>query len=80
MRGATPRPRRRTSSTSTSSATGSGATCSTTGDFCERYGIDGAGAVLVRPDGYVAWRSRQLPDGDCAAVLTDVMKRVLSLK
>src|SRR5580765_5787964 len=42
------------------------------GDFCERYGIDAAGAVLVRPDGYVAWRSRQLPDDDCAAVLTDV--------
>jgi hypothetical protein len=50
------------------------------GDFCERYGSDAAGAVLVRPDGYVAWRSRHLPDGDCASVLTDVMKRVLSVE
>jgi hypothetical protein len=48
--------------------------------FCERYGIDATGAVLVRPDGYVAWRSRRLPEGDCAAVLTDVMHRVLSLR
>jgi hypothetical protein len=28
------------------------------GNFCDVYGIDTDGAVLVRPDGYVAWRSR----------------------
>ncbi|WP_321845848.1 FAD-dependent monooxygenase [Paraburkholderia bannensis] len=32
--------------------------------FCERYGVDRDGAVLVRPDGYVAWRQRAtLTDG-----------------
>jgi 2-polyprenyl-6-methoxyphenol hydroxylase-like FAD-dependent oxidoreductase len=28
--------------------------------FAEAYGLAGAGAVLVRPDGFVAWRARQL--------------------
>ena len=28
----------------------------------ELYGIDSGGAVLVRPDGFVAWRSRSAPD------------------
>jgi hypothetical protein len=28
------------------------------GSFQERYGLDAAGAVLVRPDGYIAWRSQ----------------------
>ncbi|MGY3620983.1 FAD-dependent monooxygenase [Bradyrhizobium sp. USDA 10063] len=28
------------------------------GDWREAYGVDADGAVLVRPDGYVAWRSR----------------------
>jgi len=27
-------------------------------DWCELYGIEADGAVLVRPDGHVAWRSR----------------------
>jgi len=26
--------------------------------FLDAYGIDSNGAVLIRPDGYVAWRSR----------------------
>ncbi|HET8674124.1 MAG TPA: hypothetical protein VFL87_10835, partial [Thermoleophilaceae bacterium] len=26
-------------------------------DFTEAYGVNSSGAVLVRPDGYVAWRS-----------------------
>ena len=29
-----------------------------TGTFHNLYGIDQDGAVLVRPDGHVAWRSR----------------------
>jgi hypothetical protein len=27
------------------------------GVFAERYGIEPTGAVLVRPDGWVAWRA-----------------------
>jgi hypothetical protein len=30
-------------------------------DFPEAYAISPSGAVLVRPDGYVAWRSREAP-------------------
>ena len=33
------------------------------GDWHDVYGVDSDGAVLVRPDGYVAWRSRSgVPD------------------
>jgi len=33
------------------------------GQFLARYGLENDGAVLVRPDGYVAWRSRSaIPD------------------
>ncbi len=32
------------------------------GVFLERFGIDATGAVLVRPDGYVAWRSPSAAD------------------
>jgi hypothetical protein len=28
--------------------------------FAEAYGLSGAGAVLVRPDGFVAWRAKGL--------------------
>ena len=34
-----------------------GAAVDTFGAFAEAYGIDPGGAVLVRPDGVVAWRS-----------------------
>jgi putative polyketide hydroxylase len=30
----------------------------TDGNWHDIYGVDFDGAVLVRPDGYVAWRSR----------------------
>jgi 2-polyprenyl-6-methoxyphenol hydroxylase-like FAD-dependent oxidoreductase len=36
----------------------------TAGRFPELYGVGGSGAVLVRPDGFVAWRSREAGDGD----------------
>jgi 2-polyprenyl-6-methoxyphenol hydroxylase-like FAD-dependent oxidoreductase len=46
------------------------------GSLAERYGIGGAGAVLVRPDGHVAWRSTgAMADADRvlhAAVATSV--------
>jgi len=31
------------------------------GQWPAAYGLDDAGAVLVRPDGYVGWRSRSMP-------------------
>ncbi len=37
-------------------------------DWCALYGVGRAGAVLVRPDGHVAWRS-QAAAADCAAAL-----------
>lgn len=44
--------------------------------FPSRYGIGADGAVLVRPDGFVAWRARTgVPSPE--AVLTDVVDRVL---
>jgi hypothetical protein len=36
--------------------------------FADAYGIGDAGAVLVRPDGFVAWREADVVD-DCAAAL-----------
>ncbi|MFD4790056.1 FAD-dependent monooxygenase [Streptomyces sp. NPDC058459] len=45
--------------------------------FTERYGIAGGGAVLVRPDGFVAWRSNGGPEGDAADTLTGVLRRLL---
>lgn len=32
------------------------------GQWAEVYGVEDGGAVLVRPDGYVGWRMRSLPD------------------
>jgi len=43
------------------------------GGFCVLYGIEPDGAVLVRPDGYVAWRRRNGP----AEPLDRVLGRVL---
>jgi putative polyketide hydroxylase len=36
--------------------------------FAEAYGIEAGGAVLVRPDGYVAWRSAAMAAGPKAAL------------
>ncbi len=44
--------------------------------FCDAYGIGPSGASLIRPDGYVAWRSL---DASMAEELTTVLRRVLSL-
>ena len=39
--------------------------------------IPEAGALLVRPDGYIAWRMRALPP-DPRAALADALRRVSS--
>jgi 2-polyprenyl-6-methoxyphenol hydroxylase-like FAD-dependent oxidoreductase len=41
------------------------------------YGLDPDGAVLIRPDGFVAWRRRNA-DGDAQAALDTALDRVLS--
>ncbi len=48
-----------------------------TGDFAKSYGISPAGAVLVRPDGFVAWRSKAaVPDP--AETLGEIIERLVS--
>ncbi|TMR13108.1 FAD-binding protein [Nonomuraea turkmeniaca] len=47
------------------------------GCWRDRYGVSGGGAVLVRPDGYVAWRSPDA-DPDPPATLERALRRVLS--
>ncbi|MCA2221182.1 FAD-dependent monooxygenase [Nonomuraea aurantiaca] len=47
------------------------------GCWAERYGVDRGGAVLIRPDGYVAWRS-PYADPDPATTLERVLRQVLS--
>jgi 2-polyprenyl-6-methoxyphenol hydroxylase-like FAD-dependent oxidoreductase len=44
----------------------------------ERFGVEADGAVLVRPDGFVAWRSRVWPAaaGAAAAAVADAMRRL----
>jgi putative polyketide hydroxylase len=44
-------------------------------EFPEAYGIDPSGAVLVRPDGYVAWRVREAAS---TAAIKDAVRSVLS--
>ncbi|WP_448627168.1 FAD-dependent monooxygenase [Geodermatophilus sp. URMC 64] len=47
------------------------------GRFAEAFGVDEDGAVVVRPDGTVAWRSRRAVE-EPAAVLDGVLRRVLA--
>jgi len=44
--------------------------------LCEAYGIGASGACLVRPDGYVAWRSQ---DASGVSELDGVLAQVLAL-
>lgn len=46
------------------------------GDWHERYGVRAGGATLVRPDGYIAWRSPE-PVPDPAAALETALRRIL---
>ncbi|MGW2256042.1 FAD-dependent oxidoreductase [Kitasatospora sp. NPDC001660] len=49
------------------------------GAFGQVYGVGPEGAVLVRPDGIVAWRATGAdPGGDPAGTLTGVLRRVLA--
>jgi putative polyketide hydroxylase len=49
-----------------------------TGTFTSAYAISTTGAVLVRPDGFVAWRSERLPD-DPSAALAGALREVLAV-
>jgi 2-polyprenyl-6-methoxyphenol hydroxylase-like FAD-dependent oxidoreductase len=44
--------------------------------FAEMYGLSPTGAVLVRPDGFVAWRALSAPD-DAEPVLVPVLHQLL---
>ena len=48
------------------------------GAWCSAYGVDADGAVLVRPDGHIAWRSAGTA-ADATATLEQVVARVLAL-
>ena len=47
------------------------------GAFGDAFGVSESGAVLVRPDGFVAWRAPSLPD-DATGALARVLRTVLS--
>jgi 2-polyprenyl-6-methoxyphenol hydroxylase-like FAD-dependent oxidoreductase len=47
------------------------------GGFAEAHGTGPAGAVLVRPDGVVGWRTTRGAGADAEAVLGDVMRLLL---
>ncbi|MFG3721526.1 FAD-dependent oxidoreductase [Streptomyces massasporeus] len=47
-------------------------------DWAERHGTGAGGAVLVRPDGFVLWRS-QGPEADAEAVLHQVLRTALAV-
>jgi putative polyketide hydroxylase len=46
-------------------------------DWAEIHGMTDGGAVLVRPDGFVAWRTRDA-SGDPQRTLTEVLESVLA--
>jgi len=48
------------------------------GRWAGAYGVSQSGAVLVRPDGFIAWRAQEVAD-DPAATLADVVAGVLSV-
>jgi hypothetical protein len=52
---------------------------STDWDWAQTYGVTGTGAVLVRPDAFVAWRSPALVE-DPDAVLSEVVARAAGLE
>jgi 2-polyprenyl-6-methoxyphenol hydroxylase-like FAD-dependent oxidoreductase len=55
---------------------GTGELADADGGFCAAYGISPDGAVLVRPDGFIAWRA-VTDAGATAEAMTGVLRRVL---
>jgi hypothetical protein len=49
------------------------------GSFTESHDVDEDGAVLVRPDGFVAWRARQAGAAGQADALVDAIRTALQL-
>jgi hypothetical protein len=51
-------------------------------DWSLRRGVEETGAVLVRPDLFVAWRAKESPGGEneCGKKLLHVMKSILGLQ
>jgi hypothetical protein len=57
---------------------GDGEVADPEGRWTTTYGLDATGAVLVRPDGYVGWRSPAMtadPAASLGAVMTSIMGR-----
>jgi tetracenomycin A2 monooxygenase-dioxygenase len=52
---------------------------STDWDWAQTYGVTNTGAVLVRPDAFVAWRSPELT-GDPDTVISEVLARAAGLE
>jgi putative polyketide hydroxylase len=52
---------------------------STDWDWAETYGVSNTGAVLVRPDAFVAWRSPEIVE-DPDSVIADVVHRAAGLE
>jgi hypothetical protein len=50
----------------------------TTGRWADAHGVTDAGAVLVRPDGYVCWRARGEAPAGAVGVLAGSLRRVLA--
>jgi putative polyketide hydroxylase len=46
------------------------------GAFLTAYGLPAAGAALIRPDGFVAWRAKSLPD-DPEGAIGGAMRSIL---
>jgi 2-polyprenyl-6-methoxyphenol hydroxylase-like FAD-dependent oxidoreductase len=47
------------------------------GGFADRYGVSPSGAVLVRPDGFVAWRAKEIAPA-AVTTLVGVLSSILS--
>lgn len=63
---------------STHRVAGSGPVADLTGRFAATYGLSPAGAVLLRPDGVIAWRGDQptpTARADLHTVLTAILDR-----
>ena len=45
--------------------------------FCEMFGITASGAVVVRPDGFIGWRSQTASEKDTEQVLSQALSTLL---